>query len=157
MVTTLEIVRDGDRTETLPLDGRPMWLGDGSPSAPEDADLCVMAVRGRVWAIITPAADADARSRGRPVLGGMTDLRAAPLTLNGTRYCARADRDGPRVGRADTATRCPICHQGIDKGDECYICSCGAITDSRFCAVGEGEEPRCFACGAQPQRKEHPQ
>lgn len=153
-VATLEITRSGDQVETLALNGRPLWLCEGRPSSPEDADLCVIAKRNHVWALIAPAADAGAKSRGRPVLGGMTDLLAAPLTLNGSRYRARTDRHGPRIRCAETASHCPVCRQGIGAGDECYVCSCGAITDSRFCAVGGREAARCFGCDAHLEREE---
>jgi len=130
-------------------DGETLWLSaSGDHREPADAQLCVRASGGAVWAITARAADHVALSRGRPVMGGVIDLVAAPLTIGDLVWTARRDEHGPRPAIAAVPSACPVCHLAIAAGDEVLACSCGVTTDSRFCATGGTPERCCFACDA---------
>lgn len=126
--------------------GESLWLGaSGERREPDGADLCVVASGGTIWAIIRPGG--AAQSRGRPVMAGLIDLLEAPLTLDGAIWTAHPDDHGPRPTTASAASECPVCRLPIAPGDEALACSCGAITDSRFCAAGGAADAGCLACG----------
>jgi len=139
------------RTVSLPA-GEVHWLtAGGRPAATGAGQLCVFATAVAVWAVIAPAADAIASARGRSVMGGLLDLLEAPIAIGASTWTARADVDGPRRVSAPASSRCPVCHLAIEPGAEVFACSCGVVTDSRFCATGGALEPQCFACGAALQ------
>ncbi len=135
---------------SLALDaGETTWFtGAGEQTDPAEAHLCVFPTPTAVWAIIAPAADAVAAVHGRPVMGGLLNLLEAPLTVGAVTWTARAADHGPQPGTAPASARCPVCHLPIESGAEVYVCGCGVITDSRFCATGGASDASCFACGA---------
>jgi len=139
----------GDGRSLAVAAGEALWLSDaGERAEPGAASLCVVATDAAVWAIVAPAADAVATSRGRPVMGGMIDLLEAPLTVGELTCTARADDHGPRRAGAPADCECPICRLPIQRAAEVFVCSCGVVTDSHFCATAGAPEDQCFACGA---------
>lgn len=149
MSVALQVLHRSSTVAEALLDREPLWLGPHGPASARDGLLLVLPPRGsRVWAILAPSASARARCRGRPVLGGLVDLAAAPLSIDGTTFVARLLSHGPRPAPAPDACTCPVCHQPIPSGDTCLICGCGMLTDSAFCARGGADARRCFACGA---------
>lgn len=149
MGASITVQAPGTDPLTLPVGaGEALWLSaSGERQAPGDAQVCIVASGGAVWAIVASAIDDTVLSRGRPVMGGMIDLLAAPLTVGEVSWTARHHEHGPRPTIAGAASDCPVCHLPIASGDEVLACSCGAVTDSRFCAMGGAADAGCFACG----------
>ncbi|MGC9319070.1 MAG: hypothetical protein ACP5KN_13640 [Armatimonadota bacterium] len=150
MSVGIQVMRAESVVAEALLDREPLWLGPGGIDHAEDGLLLALPARGsRVWAILAPSAGAGARFRGHPVLGGLVDLAAAPLVIDGTTFLARLLSHGPRRAAALESCRCPVCHQPIAAGDEAMVCGCGLVCDSDFCASGGARERRCFACGRE--------
>jgi len=135
------------------LSDRPVWLRDGEPADPARAEICVAAPGdGGAWAVLSPEAARRGTAGGRVILAHMVNLRDTTLALDGRTYRALLIKSGPGRTEAPESFLCPVCHQPVEQGESCYRCSCGALTDSAFCACGGAEQFRCFACGEEGVR-----